>query len=353
MLSVKEFDIVIGNPPYGSSYSNSEKKYFKQNYISAKTISNKQKGSINAFTLFIEKGFNLLRKNGYLSFIVPMSITSSDSMTGIHNLLESNCSEIKISSYSVRPQPIFQNAVVNTSIISFIKTETPCQKILATKMYRKNKDFDLEYLFKNLEFIDVSNYKLVGRYPKISYDIEKKILDKIFAQKTSIRELIKETGIKIFYRSRGGRYFKVFTNYPTNSNTEKSICFDPKFANSIGAILSSNLYFWFYQIYSDNLNIKLYEIESFRIPYEKLTDNIINKLEKIYEEYLKDIEKNSIIRKATQYKNVNTLKEYKIGKSKHIIDKIDDLICPLYNLTKEETDFIKNYEIDFRLSYNN
>lgn len=42
-------------------------------------------------------------------------------------------------------------------------------------------------------------------------------------------------------------------------------------------------------------------------------------------------------------------KEYKLRKSKHLIDKLDDLICPLYGLTKEETDFIKNYEIEFRL----
>ena len=32
-----------------------------------------------------------------------------------------------------------------------------------------------------------------------------------------------------------------------------------------------------------------------------------------------------------------------------LIDKIDDLIGPLYNLTKDEIDFIKNYEIEFRL----
>lgn len=37
-------------------------------------------------------------------------------------------------------------------------------------------------------------------------------------------------------------------------------------------------------------------------------------------------------------------------RSKAIIDEIDDYICPLYGLTKTETDFIKNYELEFRLS---
>lgn len=231
------FDIVIGNPPYGATYSEAEKRYFKDNYQSAKTIPNKQKGSLDTFTLFIEQGFNSLKKNGCLTFIVPIAITSSDSMTGIHNLLESNCEEIRISSYAVRPQPVFQNAVVNTSIIFFTKTETNCKRILATKMYRKNNDINLEKLVNNLEFIDVYNYRLIGRYPKISYDIERKILDKIFSQKISIGQLQKPTGINIFYRFAGGRYFKVITNYSTGSSAERTIGFDKKIANSIGAIL--------------------------------------------------------------------------------------------------------------------
>ena len=41
---------------------------------------------------------------------------------------------------------------------------------------------------------------------------------------------------------------------------------------------------------------------------------------------------------------------YKIGKSKSIIDRIDDYIGPLYGLSPEEIEFIKNYEIEFRMN---
>jgi type I restriction-modification system DNA methylase subunit len=267
------FDIVIGNPPYGGTYSLTEKNYFKANFESAKTIPNKQKGSLDTFTLFIEQGFNCLHKNGCLNYIVPIAITSSDSMTGIHNVLESNCDILKISSYSVRPQPVFQNAVVNTSILFFTKTETPCTKILATKMYRKNKDFNLQYLVNNLQFIDVFNHRLIGRYPKISLDIERKILDKIYSQRKSIGELISDKGKPIYYRTTGGRYYKVITPYSTGSTKETSIIFDKKISKSIGAILSSNLYFWFYQIYSNNLDLKFYEVASFKIPFASTIKN--------------------------------------------------------------------------------
>jgi hypothetical protein len=46
---------------------------------------------------------------------------------------------------------------------------------------------------------------------------------------------------------------------------------------------------------------------------------------------------------------VAKFKQYKIRYSKTLIDEIDDLIAPLYGLTNEERDFIKNYEIKFRV----
>ena len=120
-------------------------------------------------------------------------------------------------------------------------------------------------------------------------------------------------------------------------------------ANIIGAILSSNLFFWFYQIYSNNLDLKTYEIESFRIPIEKLNSEMDKKIEHAYENYLRDIERNVNTRQTTRYANIDSFKEYKISKSKQLIDVIDDLIHPLYGLNKEESDFIKNYEISFRV----
>jgi hypothetical protein len=271
-------------------------------------------------------------------------------MTGVHRLLESDCSLIKVSSYAVRPQSVFANAVVNTSILFFNKDGKQNEKILSTKMYRKNKNFNLQYFVDNLQFIDVKDVKLTGRYPKISLKIEKQILKKILSQATKIRDLLKENGNPIYYRTAGGRYFKVITNYPTGSTREKPIFFDNQIADVTGAILSSNLFFWFYQIISNNLDLKTCEIESFGIPLPKFNENLSRDIEQLYSAYLQDIEKNANIRQTERYANIDSFKEYKIRKSKHFIDRIDDLICPLYGLTQAETAFIKNYEIEFRLS---
>ncbi len=345
----KGYDIVIGNPPYGAKLNATDKSFLQVKYETAKTIKGVQKGSSDTFTLFIELGHNLANIGGNLHYIVPISITSSDSMTGVHRLIESDCSEIKVSSYSVRPQPVFENAVVNTSILFLKKDGKPCERIFSTKMYRKNSELNLKHLVDNLEFIEVKDFKIQGRYPKISLEIERNILSKIFSNDTTIGDLLKLKGKPIYYRFAGGRYYKVVTNYSTGSSAERAIIFDKSIANSIAAVLSSNLYFWFYQIFSDNLNLKSYEIEVFGIPVNKFNESVKEKLESVYAEFLKDIERNANVRLTEKYANIDSFKEYKIGKSKHLIDMIDDIIGPLYGLTKEEINFIKKYEINFRL----
>lgn len=63
-LDENTFDIVIGNPPWGSSLTNEEKKYYRNNYYSGKS-------GINTFTLFIERSLEVLEGEGSLAFLIP------------------------------------------------------------------------------------------------------------------------------------------------------------------------------------------------------------------------------------------------------------------------------------------
>ena len=96
------------------------------------------------------------------------------------------------------------------------------------------------------------------------------------------------------------------------------------------------------------MHIKQSELLSYPIPnLEKLTDIEIETINKEYDNYLNDIEKNTIVHQTTGY-NVSSFKEYKLGKSKYYIDKLDDVIGKIYGLTEEQIDYIKNYEINVR-----
>lgn len=90
------------------------------------------------------------------------------------------------------------------------------------------------------------------------------------------------------------------------------------------------------------MHIKTSELEIFPLPDFSSTDKkILAIIEEKFEEYKKDVEKNIIDR--------GTYKEYKLRKSKKLIDGLEKLICPLYGLSDEQTNFIVNYELEFRI----
>ena len=75
-------------------------------------------------------------------------------------------------------------------------------------------------------------------------------------------------------------------------------------------------------------------------------------IEQLYKRYIVDIEKNVNYRNVTSDSKytMDSFKEYKIVRSKAIIDEIDDYLGPLYGLTKNEIEFIKNYDLEFRMA---
>ena len=329
-FGTKFFDIVIGNPPYGAKISAEDKKYFKENYKYA------NQGSLDTYKIFIEKGFNLLDKNGNLNFIVPISITSSKSNIELHKMILDNCEFVKVSSYSNAPSRIFYNADQRVSIINFMKTNTKTKILLTTKINKKLSSQSIDSVIKNMSFVNSVDFVQPEAFCKIGLPIEKSIMQKLYSQKQTIKDLMGGKQ-KLYYRTTGGRYYKIYTSYSTKSSKENS--FNVENSKLVAALMSSTLFYWFRNSYSNNRDNYVSEFERFPIP--NFSKEIINKLEKLGKEYETDIEKN--------HDYSNGVKTYKIRKSKHIIDKIDRLICPLYGLSEEEMEFIIGYELEFRV----
>ena len=346
------FDIVIGNPPYGAKTSDSDKRYYKQRYYCATSHPNQgQKGSTDTFAVFIELGHSILCPSGYLAFIVPMSVGSSDAMTALQYVIEKTCSEIRVSSYSNRPKQIFDAACVRTSIFMFKKSSKPLEHIYTTKLNRRTESNTIKDIIDNLQFIDSKTLKLPGRYAKIGTQTELQLLSNLFRFKKRIADYLCDSGKDVYYRAAGGRYFNVVTNYPTYSSAEKS--FKCSFTDVIGLIMSSSYFYFYQQVYTDGLNLKRSEIDNYPLPdLSKLSNDSLAKLSELYSKYLEDIEKNASIRISsnTSTHNIDSFKEYKIVRSKGIISEIDDMVGHLYSLTSDEIDYIKNYEIKFRMA---
>jgi len=345
------FDVVIGNPPYGASLCDAEKQLFKKLYQSVKTIKGVQKGSLDTFSIFIEQGIRLLKPVGQLVYIVPMSITSSAAMQGIHRVLSDNCSTITVSSYSNRPVQIFKSAGLRVSILMGQKDTQPLKNLYTTKLIRRKQTDSLKDIIDRLSFVESSEFILPGKLPKVSFQIEKEILNKCRSHKCNLVDYEDNKLSPIYYRAAGGRYWNVVTPYPTHTSAEKP--FYCRHTKLIGLILSSSV-FWFYQqVYTDGLNLKRSDLNVFPLPdLDAISPEKYRELEKLYDDYLLDIEKQANTRNASESSsyNVSQFKEYKIVRSKDLVRKIDETIAPLYGLDATEIAYIINYEFEYRVA---
>ena len=85
----------------------------------------------------------------------------------------------------------------------------------------------------------------------------------------------------------------------------------------------------------------------FPIPIEAFSKKVIAVIEKLYDEYLKDLHKNSKV-KEVNYEHVSEYREYYARYSKHLIDKMDLAIKDGYGLSEKEVQFLINYDFAFR-----
>jgi hypothetical protein len=127
------FDVIVGNPPYVNIANITDpkvRKYFQTNY---KTVKNKS----DLYSIFIEKGVNLLKDGGYLGFIVSNSWLGTDSFSEFRKFLLENTRVMQIVKM---PPGVFEDATV-TAMIIILKKE----KVIG------NHEIEL-VLCKDLEF---------------------------------------------------------------------------------------------------------------------------------------------------------------------------------------------------------
>jgi adenine-specific DNA-methyltransferase len=116
MFDIKEgFDVVIGNPPYvfggSEKISNQEKKYFKEVYKSGSK-------KINLFTIFIERGIQLLNDSKFLCYIIPNTFLRVTSYSNIREYVYFNTIVSEVNDLDIG---VFEGVTASTIIIQLQK----------------------------------------------------------------------------------------------------------------------------------------------------------------------------------------------------------------------------------------
>lgn len=336
------FDVIIGNPPY---LEQREVGYILCQFVCQE---------VNAIhAACIERSLKLLSSQGCMSMIVPLSIVSTQRMQIVQELLESQYS-VWYSNYSWRPGKLFET--VNRALTIFVIAPSE-QKRTFTTSYQKWNSNNRYLLMSKVEYVEIQRQRQACWIPKLGEKIESLLLKKYLNIKTIVGCFIEKSNNRVYYRTTGGLYWKVFTDFSPAfkvngraSHSSRETWFtltNKEIVKPIIAILSSDLFWWWYTITTNCRDINPYDIQNFPIPESALYDQ---KLIILSDEYLKSLQNNSLMLVRNQQRTGRTeTQSFKIQKSKPIINEIDRVLAQHYGFTDEELDFIINYDIKYRM----
>ncbi|HEC1781634.1 TPA: class I SAM-dependent DNA methyltransferase [Campylobacter lari] len=134
----KGFDLIIGNPPY---IRQEDIKELKPNLAKNYKV---YKGTSDIYTYFYELGFNVLKQNGVLSFITSNKYTRAGYGEPLREFLLKNTTLLEY--IDLNGIKVFENATVDTSILSFEKAKT--------------KDNSFKYLAPNTELLKENDFNI-------------------------------------------------------------------------------------------------------------------------------------------------------------------------------------------------
>lgn len=112
---------------------------------------------------------------------------------------------------------------------------------------------------------------------------------------------------------------------------------------SVGAILNSSLFFFWFVTLGNGRNITSTDVEQF--PVGTLSESVSKQLVSLFDTLMDDYKLHSIIRKRQDCE----FQEFRPSRAKPIIDEIDRVLAQHYGFTDEELNFIINYDIKYRM----
>lgn len=159
----KEFDFIVGNPPYISytEIKKNELSYLKTNFKSCK------KGKFDYCYAFIEKSITNLSENGKMSYLIPSSVFKTVFGFNLRQLIKPFVR--KIIDYSQKK--IFNKALIKSAIIILDKTAITKEGIHYIEEYSNKNSYLLKEKLSNkwiFSEIKIGSYRF-GDYFKVSH----------------------------------------------------------------------------------------------------------------------------------------------------------------------------------------
>ncbi|MDD2728098.1 Eco57I restriction-modification methylase domain-containing protein [Malikia sp.] len=340
------FDVVIGNPPY---VVNSAKKVSYE--ISRSGLNTLAAGNLYAYVF--ERSIHVVKKLAPISLIVQLTAISSGRMQSLQDLLLER-GMLLVLPYPRRPESMFDGVEMPVVILS---SYSNVDRLLVTtrvgRMYGQERAHCLQT--HTTVFHDS---RLHGhRIGKLHAEIERSIVGKIIAAKHSTQNLVARGGDHVVFYQEACRYWlKAQAGLPFFARNGEVMqpphgrvfsATDGEAAAFLGCLLNSSLFYWYYSLFSDCEHVNDDLVKTIPIPVNWDGRNWRDLSDVLRVELTSHAVRKTI---RTKQGHVIEYDEMKASRAKASINEIDLALGELFGMTNEETDFIINYDIKYRMS---
>lgn len=341
------FDVIVGNPPY-IELSKVKADYVPRGYETA--------SGGNLYGLFLEHARRISGSDTFTGLIVPISVMCTERTVDVQQCLLAN-SQVWASTFDVFPARAFEGAAQRVSIV-LSSNPTGVERVLYTTRYLRWFQTERPALIERLEYAETSGLGKLGWLPRLGSSREASILRRLTGQPLSA-QMKRAAGVPIYAHRIVNNFVKAVKFPPhfqksdgtiTTSDDFKVLGLDKTMIDPFVAVLNSSLFYWYWRAHGDGFHCGYRDIGFFPFSLNKITGQMRLEIDRLSEELNSSLRDNSEIRtrnqKATGLVHLQT---FFVGKSKAIIDEVDMILTGIAGLSDEDTDFIINYDIKYRM----
>jgi hypothetical protein len=336
IMSHGGFAAIIGNPPY-VELSDLTGQY---------TIRDLQLlNTGNLYALCVERFAQLMGPRGRCGVIVPISSVSTPRMFPLMEFAARTFSPMHFSHFAVRPGKLFVGVDMNLTIILAQKPLADQTKTMWSTGYNRWQEDSRGSLFETLAYTTTALCSELQCIPKLGNQQETALFERMRGHPPLARVAFATNGDELFYHS-GGRYFRKCLRTPL-SNEYKRLVVPTGMGSATLCLMTSSLYYWFWIVISDCYHVTKRDVNGLPVPPTMLTDKTFDKLARTL---LKDLDAHATRHSRSRANGEEQVEvNFHVGRSKAILDNIDITLSPYYDIHQDQTDFIINYDVKYRV----
>lgn len=282
-------------------------------------------------------------------------------MDRVRETLRNTSAVVWATTFDDRPGKLFDGLQNCRSTIFFVKRGSNAQTF--TTRYQRWPTANRDVLFAALHFVAEADSTQPGRIiAKHSSALSASAFDKVrngTTRNVGAFRVRRETEHYVFYQEATRYWAKATSALPFYAKNGvrsapahgRYIYFDnPTQAGAATALLNSSLFYVYFVAYGDCFHLSDTLAAGFPVKAEVISDdNLADLNSQLMAELDSHSERKTITSRRGGAIDRIEYDEYYGARCKGTIDQIDSRLAQLYGLTAEETDFIINYDIKYRM----